>query len=63
MLKYYKDFFGYENAEWLQAIILIASILFFVLLIYSVVNKPKNYYKKTSELPLENDSEEDEFKV
>ncbi|CAI9428775.1 CcoQ/FixQ family Cbb3-type cytochrome c oxidase assembly chaperone [Candidatus Ornithobacterium hominis] len=63
MLKYYKDYFGYENAEWLQLVILIASILFFVLLIYSVINKPKNYYKKNSELPLEDDSEEDKFKI
>ncbi|MXV37426.1 cbb3-type cytochrome c oxidase subunit 3 [Flavobacteriaceae bacterium Ap0902] len=56
MLKYYKEFLSnYEYAAWIQTAILIASVAFFVLLVYLVLNKPKNYYKNTSELPLEDD--------
>ena len=45
----------YQNADWLQTVVLIASILFFVGLVYSILKKPKNYYKDTSELPLEDE--------
>lgn len=56
MLKYYKEYLSdYAQADWIQTIILIASIIFFVLLVYLVINKPKNYYKKTSELPMEDE--------
>lgn len=56
MLKYYKEFLSdYQYADYIQIVILIASILFFVLLVYLVLNKPKNYYKHTSELPLEDE--------
>lgn len=63
MLKYYKEFFEFENAEIIQIVILVCSILFFVGLVYSIIEKPKDYYKKTSELPLEKDSEEDKLKI
>ncbi|MBV7440330.1 cbb3-type cytochrome c oxidase subunit 3 [Weeksellaceae bacterium TAE3-ERU29] len=62
MLKYYKEYFGYENDHILQVIILACSIIFFLALIYSIIKKPKNYYKETSEIPLEEDSEEDKIK-
>ncbi|MGI9526344.1 MAG: cbb3-type cytochrome c oxidase subunit 3 [Weeksellaceae bacterium] len=56
MLKYYKEYLSeYQYADWIQLVILISSILFFVLLVYLVLNKPKNYYKNTSELPLDDE--------
>lgn len=56
MLKYFKEYLSdYQNAELLQTVILIASILFFVGLIYSILKKPKNYYKDTAELPLQDE--------
>lgn len=61
MLKYYKDFFAYGNDHIVQVIILLCSIIFFVGLIYSVLKKPKDYYKETSELPMQEDSDEDKF--
>lgn len=63
MLKYYKEFFEFENAEVIQVVILVCFILFFVGLVYSIIEKPKGYYKETSELPLEEDSEEDKLKI
>ena len=57
MLKYFKEYLSdYQSAEWLQTVILIASILFFVGLVYAILKKPKDYYKETSELPLEDDN-------
>lgn len=62
MLKYFKGYFGYENDHILQVVILICSILFFLVLIYSILKKPKNYYKDASQIPLEEDSKEDKIK-
>ncbi|MRI62528.1 cbb3-type cytochrome c oxidase subunit 3 [Ornithobacterium rhinotracheale] len=62
MLKYFKEYFGYANDDILQVVILLCSIAFFVGLVYSVLKKPKNYYKKESEMPLEEDSVEDKIK-
>ena len=62
MLKYFKEYFGYSNDHILQVIILICSIIFFLALIYSIIKKPKNYYKETSELPLEEDNKDDKIK-
>lgn len=56
MLKYYKEYLSdYQHADWLQTVVLLASILFFVSLVYIVISKPKNYYKETSEMPLEDE--------
>ena len=56
MLKYFKEYLSdYQNADLFQTLILIASILFFVGLVYSILNKPKNHYKETAELPLEDE--------
>lgn len=56
MIKYFKEYLSdYQHADWLQTAILIASVLFFVGLVYFVLSKPKNYYKDTAELPLEDD--------
>ncbi len=56
MLKYFKEYLSdYQHAEWLQTVILIVSILFFVGLVISVLNKPKKYYDDVSELPLEDE--------
>ena len=56
MLKFFKEYLSdYQHADIFQTLILIASILFFVGLVYSVLNKPKNHYKETSELPLDDE--------
>ncbi len=56
MLKYFKEYLSnYQYAELLQTVILIASILFFVGLVLTVLNKPKKYYKDVSELPLDDE--------
>lgn len=56
MLKYYKEYLSnYQYADFIQLIVLFASIVFFVLLVYYVLSKPKNYYKNTSGLPLEDE--------
>lgn len=62
MLKYFNNFFGYEGAGIVQVLVLFASIMFFVLLIYSVMRKPKNYYKKSSRLPFEEGTGEEKYK-
>ena len=54
MLKYYKEFFsGYDNASLYQTLILLAFVAFFVALFYMVWKKPKGYYKKFEESPLD----------
>ncbi len=56
MLKYYKEYLSdYQHADWLQTVILIVSILFFVGLVITILNKPKKYYDDVSELPLEDE--------
>lgn len=56
MLKYYKEYLSdYQFADIFQTLILLASVLFFAALVYSVLNKPKDHYKETSELPLEDE--------
>ena len=58
MLKYFKEYLSdYQFADIFQTLILIASVLFFVGLVYSVLNKPKDHYKDTSELPLDDDKD------
>ncbi len=56
MLKYYKNWFSnYQNADLLQTISLILFVVFFVSFTWYVFSRPKNYYKKQSEFPLEGD--------
>lgn len=56
MLKFYKEYFSaFPGAEIFQGIFLAGSILFFVWVVYKALNRPKNYYKEQSELPLEDD--------
>lgn len=56
MLKYFKEYLSdYGHSSTIQTIVLFSSIAFFVGLVYLVLNKPKKYYKETSELPLEDD--------
>ncbi len=58
MLKYYKEYIGqYEFADILQTVSLILFVIFFVMLVWYVYSKPNSYYKKVSELPLEEDSD------
>ncbi|QAR31619.1 cbb3-type cytochrome c oxidase subunit 3 [Ornithobacterium rhinotracheale] len=57
MIKYFKEYFSYTNDNVLQVIILLCSIAFFIALVYSVLKKPKNYYKEDAEMPLDEDSE------
>jgi len=54
MLKYFKDAFtNYEYAGILQTISLLLFVIFFTGLVYFIWKRPKDYYKKDSELPLE----------
>jgi len=54
MLKYFKEAFtNYEYAWILQTISLLLFVIFFLGLVYFIWNRPKDYYKKDSELPLE----------
>lgn len=60
MLKYFKDAFAnYEYAAVLQTISLLLFVIFFTALVYFIWKRPKDYYKKDSELPLDKDSEKD----
>ncbi len=55
-MKYFKEYLSdYQHADVLQTVILLVSIVFFVGLVYSVLNKPKKYYKDAAELPLEDE--------
>lgn len=56
-IKYIKDLLA-EN-EWastLQSGVLVGFFLFFVLAVFVVIKRPKEYYKEISEIPLENES-------
>ncbi len=54
MLKYFKEAFtDYEHAQTLQTISLLLFVIFFLALIYFIWNRPKEYYKDESELPLD----------
>lgn len=58
MLKYFKDTFtNYENADILQTISLLLFVIFFLALMYFIWNRPKDYYKEDSELPLDKDDQ------
>lgn len=56
MIKFFKEYLSdYDNAQFLQIIVLLSSVFFFLGLIYSILKKPKKYYKETSEIPLSDD--------
>lgn len=56
MLQYFKDAFtSYEHAQTLQTISLLLFVVFFLALVYFIWNRPKEYYKEESELPLDDD--------
>lgn len=58
MLKFFKDAFtNYEYAGVLQTISLLLFVIFFTALVYFIWKRPKDYYKKDSELPLEDDKD------
>ncbi len=59
MLKYFKDAFtNYEYAGVLQTISLLLFVIFFSALVYFIWNRPKDYYKQDSELPLDDDKDQ-----
>ncbi len=61
MLKFFKEYFGdYQHADVLQTVSLVLFVIFFSFLIYFVYSKPKGYYKEVSELPLEEDQQEEQ---
>lgn len=54
MLKFYnKIIAGVDNAIIYQSLALLLFVLFFLGVTFMVMNKPKNYYKDMSNLPLE----------
>lgn len=56
MLKYFKEhLWQLEYADTLQTVILVLSVLFFVGLVFAILNKPKSHYEDTAHLPLEDD--------
>lgn len=56
MIHFFKDSFSdYAYASLIQTLILIAFVIFFVWILYTVLNKPKNYYKEDAEMPLHDD--------
>lgn len=56
MLKYFKEYLSdYQYADFLQTMFLVVSVLFFVSLVYTILKKPKNYFKDESELPLQDE--------
>lgn len=57
MLKYFKEAFtNYEHAQILQTISLLLFVVFFLALMYFIWNRPKEYYKNDSELPLDDEN-------
>lgn len=59
-----KDILGnVEHAGLYQTIALLLFILFFAFVVYQVIKKPKNYYQDEANLPLDDDHEEDQFKL
>ena len=49
-----------ENAGLLQTIAMIIFILFFLTVIYVVLNRPKKYYNEEENAPLEKDEDENQ---
>ena len=49
-----------ENAGLFQTIAMIIFILFFVTVIYVVLNRPKKYYNDEENAPLEKDEDENQ---
>ena len=48
-----------ENAGFFQTLAMIIFILFFLVVVYIVINRPKNYYKEEN-APLEKDEDENQ---
>ncbi|CVK15359.1 Cbb3-type cytochrome oxidase component FixQ [Apibacter mensalis] len=58
MLKFYtKIIAGVDNAIIYQSLALLLFVLFFLGVIFIVMNKPKNYYSDMSNLPLEDNQQ------
>ena len=47
-----------ENAGFFQTLAMIIFILFFLVVVYIVINRPKNYYNEEENAPLEKDEDE-----
>ena len=49
-----------ENAGFFQTLAMIIFILFFLVVVYIVINRPKNYYNDEENAPLEKDEDENQ---
>lgn len=49
-----------ENAGFFQTLAMIIFILFFLVVVYIVINRPKNYYTEEENAPLEKDEDENQ---
>ena len=49
-----------ENAGFFQTLAMIIFILFFLVVVYIVINRPKNYYNEDENAPLEKDEDENQ---
>ena len=49
-----------ENAGFFQTLAMIIFILFFLVVVYIVINRPKNYYNEEENAPLEKDENENQ---
>ena len=49
-----------ENAGFFQTLAMIIFILFFLVVVYIVINRPKNYYNAEENAPLEKDEDENQ---
>ena len=49
-----------ENAGFFQTLAMIIFILFFLVVVYIVINRPKNYYNEEENAPLEKDEDENQ---
>ncbi len=49
-----------ENAGFFQTLAMIIFILFFLVVVYIVISRPKNYYNEEENAPLEKDEDENQ---
>ena len=53
----FKDILAHiENAGFYQSLALVLFVLFFISLVYKVMNKTKKYYSEVENAPLEDDA-------
>lgn len=47
----------FNDYGFIQSLSLIVAVVFFILLLVLIFKRPKDYYKETSELPLDDDND------